>query len=142
MPDRKIIDIVTLTLKNQKVHSAYIELAIAGDKYMQNLTETYTAKRYNTDVLAFDLSEPKDDSLYAQIIVNAPLARRKAKIARISGSAELAMYIIHGLLHLRGFDDHNPDDAKKMHRKTFELLKKAGFKKLPPMPLIDSNRQA
>ncbi len=132
--EKQIVEIAELVLADRKIKSAYIDIAVVGDKYMQNLTEKYSGKRYRTDVLAFNLGDDENYELSAQIIVNAQLARHIARKTSVPAKAELGMYIIHGLLHLTGFDDHNAQDAEKMHKKTFDLLKKLNFKKLPIAP--------
>ncbi len=134
LSDEQIRNIVCFVLKEQKVKSAYIDIAVVGDKYMKKMTAKYSGKQYCTDVLSFDLGAEGKVELMAQVIVNAQLACRVAKKNAASVSAELAMYVIHGLLHLLGFDDKTPEDAQKMHAETFELLKKLKFKRLPPMP--------
>ncbi len=135
LSDRQIFKLAVVVLESCKIKSAYIDVAIVGDKYMQKMTAEYSGRKYRTDVLAFDLGEDGDFELCGQIIVNAQLAREIANRLSVPASAELAMYIVHGLLHLTGFDDRNAEKARKMHEKTFTLLLKAGFKKLPPKPI-------
>ena len=132
----KIIRLVKAVFQGEKIRRVEIDIAVVGDRRMTNLTEHYTHRRYQTDVLAFDLSDDDSDTLTGQIVVNSQRARDQAKRLKTSASAELAMYIIHGVLHLCGYDDRTDRAARKMHHRTFEYLKQTGFKNLPPLPDI------
>lgn len=84
-----------------------------------------------TDVLTFDLGSDRTQHLVdAEIIICAEVARRQA--ARRGGTsrqfhAELALYLVHGILHLAGFDDHNSHAATRMHAREDALLRAMGL---------------
>lgn len=84
-----------------------------------------------TDVLAFDLGCARRQGwLDGEIVLCADIARREA--ARRGGAlaaarAELALYLVHGLLHLAGYDDHTPRGFQRMHQREDELLNKLGW---------------
>ncbi len=61
-----------------------------------------------TDVISFDL----DDS--AELVVSVETARRTAKELGHTVRAEVALYVVHGLLHVCGYDDHAPKDRARM----------------------------
>jgi len=109
------------------VGPAQISIAVVGDRRMANLTEQYTGRRYRTDVLAFELSDATDDEFIGQVVINCQLARECSGRLALPADAELAMYLIHGLLHLSGYDDRTGQQARRMHRKTIDCLRKAGF---------------
>lgn len=69
-----------------------------------------------TDVITFP---------YGEIVVCAPVAASRAHEFRHTVTEELALYCIHGLLHLAGHDDIQPADAKRMHREQDRILKAA-----------------
>lgn len=69
-----------------------------------------------TDVITFP---------YGEIVVCAPVAASRALEFRQTVTGELALYCIHGLLHLAGQDDIRPGDAKRMHREQDRILKAA-----------------
>ncbi len=132
--DRKIIRLVNTVLHSEGIEDGEVSVAVVGNKAMENLTEEFSGRRYCTDVLSFDLRGEGELTLSAQIIVNSQLARRRASRFGIAPGSELGLYIIHGLLHLLGYDDHNPDEARKMHNRSLVLLRESGFRKLPPAP--------
>ncbi len=130
----KICRLAQLVLNSEKVRQAEISIAVVGDKRMADFAERYAHRRYRTDVFAFNLSDKTDRQLLGQIIVNSQLAHDQAKKLKTDPAAELALYIVHGLLHLIGYDDHARNDAEKMHTRCQRYLVKAGFKQIPPMP--------
>jgi probable rRNA maturation factor len=133
---RQIEKIVGTVLSGQKVRRAEISIAIVGDKRMADYAEQYVHKRYRTDVFSFDLTEAGDSQMLGQLIVNSQLARDEADKFKVPAGAELGLYIVHGLLHLCGYDDHSVADATAMHKQTRGYLLKSGFKQIPPMPKV------
>ncbi|MCK4997930.1 MAG: rRNA maturation RNase YbeY, partial [Anaerohalosphaera sp.] len=59
--------------------------------------------------------------------VNAEQAERQAIKRGHSGESELALYVVHGLLHNLGFDDIDERDAIEMHRMEDEILKSTNY---------------
>jgi probable rRNA maturation factor len=133
---KQIDRIVRTVLSGQKVRRAEISVAVVGDKRMADYAEQYVHKRYRTDVFSFDLTEEGDSQMLGQLIINSQLARDEAKKFKVPTGAELGLYIVHGLLHLCGYDDHSVADATAMHKQTHKYLLKLGFKQLPPMPIV------
>ena len=64
-----------------------------------------------------------NEGLAGEIIISTDAVEQNAKRFKTSRRHELTLYIIHGILHLLGFDDHDPRDVQKMRRKEEELLK-------------------
>lgn len=124
----KIRRIVRMVWNREQGGPAQISIAVIGDRRMAKLTEQYVGRAYRTDVLAFELSDRDDEPFVGEVIVNSQLARQRAAELKIAPAAELALYLIHGLLHLLGHDDGADDDARKMHRRTAAYLKEAGFR--------------
>jgi probable rRNA maturation factor len=60
------------------------------------------------------MSGPKAKCLEGEIVIGAELAKVQAAERGHDVSAELGLYVIHGLLHLCGYDDHDDDEVKKM----------------------------
>jgi rRNA maturation RNase YbeY len=70
-----------------------------------------------TDVLTFDLGEG-----YGEIIICPGKAGVNAKAYQISTEKEIILYVVHGILHLAGYDDKSPEDIRQMRSKEKELL--------------------
>ena len=80
-----------------------------------------------TDCLSFDLSEHKDKRRWFELVVNGERAKSEAAKRGHSAQAELALYVVHGLLHNLGFNDCSAAQAKKMHLLEDEILRRYGF---------------
>ena len=92
-----------------------LSLVIVGDQKIKELNKKYRNQNKATDVLAFD---------YGEIFICLPQAKRQAKQLGHSLKKELAILLIHGILHLAGYDDETKKDYNKMVRKQEELWQK------------------
>ena len=72
-----------------------------------------------TDVLAFNLTDNRK-TIIADIIISAETAMRNSKLYKTSLPYELNLYSAHGCLHLLGYNDNNPRNAKIMRKKESE----------------------
>jgi probable rRNA maturation factor len=93
---------------------------------MSTLHRRYLQRAGPTDVLSFDFgSDRACGYLDAEIVVCADLARERTvhcRAALAAARAELALYVVHGILHLAGYDDHTPSTARRMHARERALL--------------------
>ncbi len=76
----------------------------------------------STDVLAFDLKRNKSE-LIADIYISADTALVNSRIYSSDLKTELCLYVIHGLLHILGYDDHKAKDIAVMRKKEAFYLK-------------------
>jgi probable rRNA maturation factor len=93
-----------------------ISIAIVCDARMENLNRKYRGKNKTTDVLAFD---------YGEIFICLSQAKRQAKRLKHSLKKELAILLIHGILHLAGYNDKTKRGYNKMVKAQEELCQKA-----------------
>ena len=112
------------------VQSAVVDIAIVADEVIEKVNSEFLDKAGHTDVISFDLSDEKDRTKTFELVVNAEEAVRQGGERGHSTLAELALYITHGLLHNLGFNDAEPDDARKMHNMEDEILQHTGFGKV------------
>ncbi len=70
----------------------------------------------------------KIDFLAGDVIVSTDAAIKNSRIYATTLSRELALYVIHGILHLMGYDDHKTQDVKEMRKKEQEILAYLGVK--------------
>ncbi|MFV0415984.1 MAG: rRNA maturation RNase YbeY [Chthoniobacterales bacterium] len=97
-----------------------IDIAIVSDRKIAQVHKDFLNDPTPTDVITFP---------YGEIVVSADTAQHQAKQAGYSTEQELSLYIIHGLLHLNGYDDHTQTQRKEMHARQSKILK-AVFKNL------------
>jgi rRNA maturation RNase YbeY len=111
-----------------------VMLVLTNDEHMRSLNAHYRDKDRTTDVLSFDLGSPAgavEESLSKEIYISLEQAHRQADEQGVSHSEELARLLVHGLLHLAGWDHETPKKLEHMERETDEILRARDF--LPPL---------
>lgn len=126
------------TLKRHHTLSATLDVALVNDQRMASLNQKHLDHEGPTDVLAFDLRDQPYDSdkellpqqsvkhLEGEIILSMETAARESQKRGITLQAELALYAVHGTLHLLGYGDHDPQDADRMYAMEDEILSAIG----------------
>lgn len=114
--DKKfLIKVGEKTLKILKIKISEISLVLIGDAGIRVLNRKYRGRNKITDVLAFD---------YGEIIICLSQAKRQAKKIGHSLKKELAILLIHGILHLAGYNDKTKRGYNKMLNKQREVCQK------------------
>ena len=106
---------------------AELSIVLCDDMFIQQLNRTYRNKDAPTDVLAFSMSEGEavgfGSRILGDIVISVETANRQAREAGVSSSREVASLLIHGLLHLLGYDHTTQDQSRMMFAKAHELEK-------------------
>ena len=122
--------VAAYTAESEEFTKGRLSIAAVGATAMATLHMRFLGKSGPTDVLSFDFDTDRSHGyIEGEIVVCTDVARRRA--ARRGRSlqaarAELALYVVHGVLHLAGYDDHDADDFRRMHAREDELLSKLG----------------
>lgn len=114
--------------------SSEISIEFIGDARMRRLNRVYRQSDRTTDVLAFAAREAEGPSLsmLGDVVVSVPMAVRQAKSLGHSLSEELARLLIHGVLHVVGYDhERSYQDAQRMQRKEHRI-----FTAIKPFPKL------
>src|SRR3954467_4000628 len=114
--------LVRAVLDGEGVADAEISLAFVDNPTIHALNKRYLRHDEPTDVLSFPLSEANAARLAGELVVGAEVAKEQAAERGHDVQAELALYVIHGLLHLCGHDDHEPEQAQAMRRRERHYL--------------------
>lgn len=117
--------------------SAEISLVFMDDQGIQELNKTYRDKDVPTDVLSFALLETSEDELViaeeeeelllGDIIISLETALKQAEEYGHSIEREIAYLMVHGLLHLLGYDHMNDEEQVVMRKREEELLEAVGL---------------
>jgi probable rRNA maturation factor len=121
---RRIRSTLRAILKDHGIQQAGIGVAVVDDPAIARLHEEFLQDGTPTDVLSFLLASA-DGLVEGEVIVSADTAAAAAPRFRLSPADELLLYIIHGTLHLIGYDDTAPKQRAIMHRKQREYLRRA-----------------
>ncbi len=127
-PDRpRLAALARRVLEAEGVGRAEISIAVVDDRTIHDVNRRHLDHDRPTDVISFVLSEAGDDILSGELVVSAETAARMAERDGVDPWTELVLYVIHGLLHLRGHDDLTEEGAAAMRRREGELLAAEGL---------------
>jgi len=99
---------VEQVLQDARIEQAEISIALVGDRAIQELNRRYLGHDCATDVLSFVL-ERSAEHLDGQVVASTETARNESARYGWSPEDELLLYVIHGALHLVGYDDTTPE---------------------------------
>lgn len=132
-------NILQTTLEIESVAEADLTVLLVDDPAIQRLNRKHLQHDYATDVLSFGLehqplTSASDTGLRAEgcriageIVVSTEMAQRMAREYDWPVAAELALYLVHGLLHLCGYDDLTPDERRLMRQREQAVLAPWGW---------------
>jgi probable rRNA maturation factor len=103
------------------VETCDLAVHLVNAREMTRLNETLLRHAGSTDVITLDYSEPVGP-LAGEIYICVDEALVQAARFHTTWQAELARYLVHGLLHLRGYDDSRPAARRRMKREEDRLL--------------------
>lgn len=136
---------IEATLRRHRTPAARISVGLVDDAHMARLNKLHLNGEGTTDVLSFDLRDdppaplvsnggPKrvapgaaDGPVEGEIVVSVDTAAREARKRGHTLEAELALYAVHGTLHLLGYDDRHEPDAARMHDLEDDILSGIGL---------------
>lgn len=115
---------VRLTLAAERAARAAVSVVVTDDRLMRALNKRSLKHDYTTDVLSFeaDARGERAGSYLGDVVVCAAYARRMAAELGIAFKEELARYLVHGTLHLLGYDDLREPARSRMHRRQEAIL--------------------
>jgi len=97
-----------------------LSLTLVDDRTIRALNARYRGVRRRTDVLAFPLAGPA--AVVGEAIISVETAARQARALGHSLREELDLLCCHACLHLVGYDDREPLEARLMHEREMDLL--------------------
>jgi probable rRNA maturation factor len=92
-----------------------------SDEYLHKINLEYLDHDTYTDIITFDNSED-ESSIEGDIFISIERLRENSQTLNIVFEEELKRVIVHGLLHLCGYDDHTPEDKAEMRRLESEYM--------------------
>lgn len=131
--------VARVTLQNQQAYSAEIEIVLLSDAAIHELNREHLGHDYPTDVISFLyedalVREPLPGAprgagkhIAGELFLSVDTAEREALEFGWSLRDELALYVVHGLLHLCGYDDLTAAEKPLMRQQEAEMLKHVGL---------------
>jgi rRNA maturation RNase YbeY len=107
-----------------KLEQFELGIHLVGARDMALINEQFLNHEGSTDVITFDHAEaPAETAVHGEIFICLDDAVAQARAFGTSWQAELVRYVVHGVLHLLGYDDLNPPARRIMKREENRLLK-------------------
>ena len=104
---------------------AEVTLRLVGSREGRTLNRNFRGKDYATNVLTF--AYPDIEPLSGDIVLCAPVIAKEAREQRKPIEAHYAHLVVHGMLHLQGYDHENNNDARAMETLEAEIVVKLGY---------------
>lgn len=125
--NKKNIHYLVQTLSTElKFTISNLEINFISDKSILDINKTYLKHNYTTDIITFNYSENLNN-IDGEIFISIEDANNNSKKFKVTLSNELNRLIIHGILHLLGYDDLVTSDKRVMKRLENRLLSKLKF---------------
>jgi len=130
MPIRFFSEEISFQLENTSIYSAWLESIVSenqkelgdlnyifcSDDHLLEINRDHLNHDYYTDIITFNNSET-EDTLEADIFVSVDRVRENAPHHKVTFENELSRVLVHGLLHLLGYNDKTESETKRMREK-------------------------
>ena len=119
--------VVSQTLASEGVRNKTVSVYITHNREIRRLNRAYLKHDYATDVISFwareDFRVSSELNYLGDLVVSAQMAENVAKKLAIPYKEELARYLVHGALHLLGYDDKKMKDKRVMFEKQEKIVR-------------------
>ena len=127
-----LYEVLDYAIKKLKINNSYFSVIFIDDEEMKKMNNEYRGIDRTTDVLSFALNDNKrintPINTLGDIFISIPKMISQAEYYSHSEMRELSFLVVHGLLHLLGYDHMNSDDEKVMFSLQDEILNELGIK--------------
>lgn len=106
---------LTLVAESEIRRIGEISVIFCSDPYILSVNQKYLQHDYYTDIITFDYCE--GDRLSGDLFISIDTVRENSAEYGTEFEDELNRVIVHGILHLIGYDDHTPEDVAEMRKK-------------------------
>lgn len=128
----RIREVIDRVLREEGFGFGEISVALVDDAAIHKINRDFLGHDYPTDVVSFVLNSDGDDlfldreldakSLEGELVISTETAVREAVTHGWSADDELLLYVVHGVLHLCGYDDLTDDARPIMRRRELQVL--------------------
>lgn len=128
------LDALGAALEHGGAPDLRVDVVFVDDAELARLHGRFLGDPTRTDVITFDLRDggPEDEhGPQAEIYVSVERAREVAERRGVDARREQALYVVHGALHLVGFDDRAPEDRAAMRAAEAEVMGRLGYAEDP-----------
>ena len=128
--DSVIFSLISYVMEQQKISDADLSFIFGDDKLLNHLKKQFFNKDHFTDVIAFRLNDYNQGNIEGEVYISLTRAKNNAKKFNEPYSKEIAILVIHGRLHLLGYEDSSKKDKEEMTKKEDIYLAKVDWSKI------------
>ena len=128
--ESKVSSIIKHIMESEGVRNGKITLIFGSDELLSDLKKKYFNKNHLTDVIAFRLNENDETNLEGEIYISLPRSVENAVKFNEPLNRELGRLLVHGGLHLMGYEDESKNAKKTMTEKENKYLDQVDWKSL------------
>lgn len=114
LPAEVIIPLVVAAFTDHGTDAAVVRVVFTDDEHLRRLKQQFFGEDSYTDVIAFNLNDPHEP-LEGEIYISPERALENSRRYREPYLKELRRLVVHGSLHLLGYDDASPKERARMH---------------------------
>ena len=124
----KIRTVCEHILADREIRSGKINVVLVDSSTIQQYNRDFLHHDYPTDTISFPIEDRRSDGhLEGEVLVCTEIARERAEEFGWTAEEELLLYVVHGMLHLVGFDDATPEQRTVMQEKEWNYLAALGI---------------
>ena len=112
--DSVIFSLISYVMEQQEISDADLLFIFGDDKLLNHLKKQFFNKDHFTDVIAFRLNDYNQGNIEGEVYISLTRAKNNAKKFNEPYSKEIARLVIHGSLHLLGYEDSSKKDKEEM----------------------------
>jgi len=122
-----LTELIKGVLRDEGIEHATISVALVDNATIRRINQKHLAHDWPTDVMSFKLSAAGEPELVGELVVSTEMAAATAKEVSAEPAAELSLYVVHGLLHLCGYDDSTESDIHEIRARESTHLRRRGL---------------
>lgn len=119
--DKKIFEKIENLIFNENKKEGELSFIFCSDEYLLKMNKEYLQHDFYTDVITFDYTET--DIISGDVFISADRIKENAENYKTTFENELQRVMIHGVLHLVGYNDKTEEEQKEMTKKENQYLK-------------------
>lgn len=124
---KKILKVIEKVIRAYRKPNGNLSFIFMNDESLIKINREFLQHNYFTDVIAFDYGEP--DKIDGEIYLSIDTIKNNAHNYKVSLREEVLRVMIHGTLHLCGFNDSTEEEKKEMKKREDEWILMAGRQK-------------
>ncbi len=113
--------IVSKVLENENTTLSFLNLIFCDNKTIREYNNKFLSHDYNTDIITF-FDYDETNIMHGELLISVEQVKENAKDYKTTFNKELKRVIIHGALHLCGYDDKTKTDKNKMRKREDHYL--------------------